>query len=137
MSLIMAIIKEIESLRPRELFSYTKVARLTARHLPPIREIIQNFALIIAKELVASIDSNRHNANLGDKYSLYFNFLRDKIKEYDIKPRYTYNMDKKGCLISIISRLKRVFSRRIWEKKEVKDIKAGKHGVHITSSPSG
>ncbi|KAF1967778.1 hypothetical protein BU23DRAFT_482446, partial [Bimuria novae-zelandiae CBS 107.79] len=42
------------------------------------------------------------------------------IKEYDIKPRYTYNIDEKGCLISIISRLKRVFSRRMWEKKEVR-----------------
>ncbi|KAF1978757.1 hypothetical protein BU23DRAFT_449144 [Bimuria novae-zelandiae CBS 107.79] len=57
------------------------------------------------------MDSNRYNANLGDKYSLYFNFLRNKIKEYDIKPRYTYNIDKKGCLIGIISRSKRVFSR--------------------------
>ncbi|KAF1977775.1 hypothetical protein BU23DRAFT_564642 [Bimuria novae-zelandiae CBS 107.79] len=120
MSLITAIIKEIESLRPGELFSYTKVARLTARHLPPIRKIIQNFALIIAKELVASIDSNYYNADLGDKYSLYFNFLRDKIKEYDIKPYYTYNIDKKSCLIGIVSRLKRVFSRRMWEKKEVR-----------------
>ncbi|KAF1964915.1 hypothetical protein BU23DRAFT_491156, partial [Bimuria novae-zelandiae CBS 107.79] len=66
------------------------------------------------------IDSNRHNANLGNKYSLYFNFLRDKIKEYNIKSYYTYNMDEKGCLISIISRLKRVFSRQMWEKKKVR-----------------
>ncbi|KAF1969762.1 hypothetical protein BU23DRAFT_475999, partial [Bimuria novae-zelandiae CBS 107.79] len=57
------------------------------------------------------IDSNYYNANLGNKYSLYFNFLRNKIKEYNIKSCYTYNIDKKGCLISIISRLKRVFSR--------------------------
>ncbi|KAF1966701.1 hypothetical protein BU23DRAFT_485748 [Bimuria novae-zelandiae CBS 107.79] len=57
------------------------------------------------------MDSNYYNANLGNKYSLYFNFLRNKIKEYNIEPCYIYNMDKKGCLIGIISRLKRVFSR--------------------------
>jgi len=163
--------------------------------------MIRNFASIIAKEPVseswvtrfinrhsihlisrwaAGMDSNRHNADSGDKYSLYFEFLRDKIKEYDIEPRHTYNMDEKGCLIGIVGRSKRVFSRRMWEKKEVRaslqdgshewitilacvcadgaalppsliyqatnkaiqsswveDIKAGKHGVHITSSPSG
>lgn len=89
-------------------------------------------------------------------------------------------MDEKGFLIGIISRSKRVFSRRMWENKEVKaslqdgsrewitllacvcadgsalppsliyqstnrdiqsswvkDIKAGKHSVHVSSSPSG
>ncbi|KAF1977748.1 hypothetical protein BU23DRAFT_451455, partial [Bimuria novae-zelandiae CBS 107.79] len=59
------------------------------------------------------IDSNRHNANLSNKYSLYFNFLCNKIKKYNIKPYYIYNIDKKGCLISIVSKLKKVFSRQI------------------------
>ncbi|KAF1965371.1 hypothetical protein BU23DRAFT_489819, partial [Bimuria novae-zelandiae CBS 107.79] len=66
------------------------------------------------------IDSNCHQANLGDKYSLYFNILGDKIKEYGIEPRHTYNIDEKGFLIGIISQSKRVFSRRMWEKKEVR-----------------
>jgi hypothetical protein len=29
-------------------------------------------------------------------------------------------MDKKGFLIGIVGRLKRIFSRRMWEKKEVR-----------------
>ena len=103
--------------------------------------MIQNFASTIAKELVseswvtrfinrhsihlisrwaASMDSNRHQADSGSKYSLYFNLLGDKIKEYDIEPRHTYNMDEKGFLIGVIGRSKRVFSRRMWEKKEVR-----------------
>ncbi|KAF1972558.1 hypothetical protein BU23DRAFT_467686 [Bimuria novae-zelandiae CBS 107.79] len=92
-----------------ELIKYIK--GLIARYLLPIRKIIRNFALIIAKKLAASINSNYYNANLGNKYSLYFNFLRNKIKEYNIKPCYIYNIDEKGCLISIVSRLKWVFSR--------------------------
>ncbi|KAF1968714.1 hypothetical protein BU23DRAFT_479497, partial [Bimuria novae-zelandiae CBS 107.79] len=53
-----------------------------------------------------SIDINYYNANLSNKYSLYFNVLRNKIKEYNIKPYYIYNIDKKDYLISIISKLK-------------------------------
>jgi hypothetical protein len=163
--------------------------------------MIQNFASTIAREPVseswvtrfinqhsihlisrwaASMDSNRHQADSGDKYSLYFDLLGDKIKEYDIEPRHTYNMDEKGFLIGVIGRSKRVFSRHMWENKEVtaslqdgsrewisllacvcadgsalppsliyqaankgiqsswvEDIKAGEHGVHVSSSPSG
>ena len=89
-------------------------------------------------------------------------------------------MDEKGFLIGVLNRSKRVFSRRMWEQKEVKaalqdgsrawitllacicadgsalppgliyeaankaiqsdwveDIKAGKHNVFVSSSPSG
>jgi len=182
-----------------ELVKY--IEGLTARHLPPTREMVRNFASAIAKEpvsdswvtrfinhhsihlisqWVAGMDSNRHQADSGDKYSLYFDILRDKIEKYKIEPRHTYNMDEKGFLIGVIGRSKRVFSRRMWEKKEVRaafqdgsrewitllacvcadgsalppgliyeaaskaiqsswveDIKAGKHSVHVSSSPSG
>ena len=36
-----------------------------------------------------------------------------------MQPSCTYNIDKKGFLVSITGRSKRVFSRRMWEKKEV------------------
>ena len=122
----------------QELVQYIK--GLTERHLPPTREMIRNFASTIAKEPVseswvdrfinrynihlisrwtAGMDSNRHNTNSEDKYRLYFNYLHGKINKYQIDPRYTYNMDEKGFLIGIISRLKRIFSRQMWEKKEV------------------
>ena len=181
-----------------ELVQYIK--GLAERHLPPTREMIRNFASTIAKEPVseswvtrfinrhsihlisqwtAGIDSNRHNADSEDKYRLYFNYLHGKIDQYQIKPRHTYDMDEKGFLIGSIGRSKRIFSRRMWEKKEVRaplqdgnrawitvlacicadgsalppsliyeaankgiqsawveDIKAGRHEVFITSSPS-
>jgi hypothetical protein len=182
-----------------ELVQYIK--GLTERHLPPTREMIRNFASTIAKEPVseswvtrfinrhsihlishwtAGMDSNRHNADSEDKYRLHFEYLHGKIDQYQIDPRHSYNIDEKGFLIGIIGRSKRIFSRRMWEKKEVtaslqdgnrawitllacicadgsalppsliyeaankgiqsawvEDIKAGKHDVFITSSPSG
>ena len=182
-----------------ELVQYIK--GLTERHLPPTREMVRNFASTMAKEPVseswvtrfihrhsvhlisrwtAGMDSNRHKADSEDKYRLYFDYLHGKINQYQIDACHSYNMDEKGFLIGIIGRSKRIFSRRMWEKKEitaslqdgnrawimllacicadgsalppsliyeaankgiqsawVEDIKAGKHDVFITSSPSG
>jgi hypothetical protein len=126
------------------------------------------------------MDSNRHNAESGYKYKLYFELLQQKITQYNIKPEHTYNIDEKGFAIGVLGRTKRVFSRRQYEKKEVRqarqdgsrewvsllaaicadgtalppgiifasknstiqcrwvaDIQAGKHSIHVASSPSG
>ncbi|KAF1999363.1 hypothetical protein P154DRAFT_554831 [Amniculicola lignicola CBS 123094] len=120
---IQAVIDDIESLPPGETLLYTKTAAkygitLTERHIPPTREIVQNFASVIAKEPVSKSwvtrFINRHSIHLiladsGDKYCLYFDLLHSKINQYQIDPRYTYNMDEKGFLISVIGRLKRIF----------------------------
>ena len=74
----------------------TYIGELTARHIPPTREMIQNFASSVAKERVSEswvtrfinnysihliskystgIDANHHNANSYQKYKLYFNLL--------------------------------------------------------------
>lgn len=66
------------------------------------------------------MDSNRYKADSEDKYRLYFHLLHDKINQYQIDPRHTYNIDEKGFLIGIVGRSKRIFSRRMWEKKEVR-----------------
>ena len=66
------------------------------------------------------MDSNRHNANSYAKYKLYFNLLQRKIAEYKVDAEHTYNMDEKGFMIGITTRTKHVFSRRMWEKGEVK-----------------
>ncbi|RYN63441.1 hypothetical protein AA0117_g12781 [Alternaria alternata] len=84
----------------QELVRYTET--LTERRIPPTREMIRNFASTIAKEPVSeswvtrfinphsvhlvsrwatSMDRNRHQADSGAKYSLYFNLLRDKISQ--------------------------------------------------------
>ena len=122
-----------------ELVGY--IEELTARHIPPTREMIANFASAVAQEPVSeswvtrfinkysinlisqyltSMDANRHNADLYIKYELYFNLLERKIIKYKVNPKHTYNMDEKGFLIGVTLRTKHVFSRRMWEKKEVK-----------------
>ena len=122
-----------------DLLKYIK--RLTARHLPPTRTMVQNFASTVAQGRVSeswvtrflhrhqdqltsqwtsAMDSNRHNAESGYKYKLYFDLLQQKITEYNIEPAHTYNMDEKGFAIGVLGRTKRIFSRRQYEKKEVR-----------------
>ena len=121
-----------------ELVKY--IEELTARHVPPTREIIGNFASLIATEPVSEswitsfvnrhsihlvsqystgIDANRHNADSYTKYKLYFDLLQAKIAKFKVDAEHTYNMDEKGFMIGVTSRTKHVFSRRMWEKKEV------------------
>jgi hypothetical protein len=67
------------------------------------------------------MDANCYNADSFVKYKLYFNSLQAKIAEYDVEVENTYNMDEKGFMISTTTRTKHVFSRRMWEKKEVRE----------------
>jgi hypothetical protein len=129
--------RKLDEQQEQELVRY--IARLARQCLPPTRALIQNFASDVAKSPVseswvtrfigrhsihliskwtAGMDNNRHQADSGAKYSLYFDLLGDKITHYGIEPRYTYNMDQKGFLIGITGRSKRIFSRRMWERKE-------------------
>ena len=78
----------------KELIKY--IEELTARHIPPTREMIANFASAVAQEPVSEswvtrfiirysihlisqystgMDSDRHNADSYVKYELYFNLL--------------------------------------------------------------
>jgi hypothetical protein len=103
--------------------------------------MIQNFAASIARtsvsmtwvdqfikrnssELIScwtvGIDASRHNADSRAKYSLYFDLLQQKISEYSIESRHTYNMDEKGFLLGITTRSKRIFSRQLYKSKEVR-----------------
>ena len=114
---------------------------LSARRLPPTRVMVQNFASKVAQnpcseswvtrflhryrdrvilQWTTGMDSNRHNAESGYKYKLYFDLLQQKITEYDIEPAHTYNIDEKGFAIGLLGRTKRIFSRRQYEKKEVR-----------------
>jgi hypothetical protein len=58
------------------------------------------------------LDRNCYQANSGFKYKLYFDLLHQKIEEYNVEPRNTYNIDEKGFLIGVTSRSKQVFTRR-------------------------
>jgi hypothetical protein len=122
-----------------ELVKY--IEELTARHIPPTREMIRNFASSVAQKPVSEswvtrfinkysihlisqystgMDANRHNADSYTKYKLYFDLLQAKIAKYNVDAEHTYNMDEKGFMIGVTTGTKHVFSRRMWEKKEVK-----------------
>jgi hypothetical protein len=115
---------------------------LTKRGLAPTRTMIRTFASEIAPTPVSEswvtrflernsdqltsqwttgIDAQRHKADSKLKYQLYFDLLHDKMKEHDVQPQHTYNIDEKGFMIGITGRSKRVFSKRQWERKEVRD----------------
>lgn len=102
--------------------------------------MIRNFASTIAKGLVSEswvtrfvnkhkdqltsqwttgMDANRHEADSGDKYRQYLELLQLKIAKYNIKPEHTYNMDEKGFMIGVVGRSTRIFSKRMYERKQV------------------
>jgi hypothetical protein len=121
-----------------ELVGY--IEGLTKRGSPPTREMIQNFASVVAKWEVSDawvtrflgrndafltsrwtvgIDRTRHIADNEERYRLYFGLLHHKMRQYEILPENTYNMDEKGFFVGITSRSKRVFSKASYSRKEV------------------
>jgi hypothetical protein len=73
-----------------------------------------HFLKMYNKELISCyitrINSSHKRADSAYKYALYFELMARKIKEYGIEPRDMYNMDKKGFLIGVLSKGKRIFS---------------------------
>lgn len=65
------------------------------------------------------MDRVRHQADSESKYKDYFTFVHRQMDRYGIEPRHTYNMDEKGILMGKINRSKRIFSRKVWERKQV------------------
>ena len=119
------------------------IDRLCARGLPPSKHMVRNFAQEICRkevgtewvsrflrrhqvELVSKwtmgLDHNRARADSAFKYTLYFELLRKKLEQYEVEPQNIYNMDEKGFLIGILSKMKRIFSRRRYEAGEIKQI---------------
>jgi hypothetical protein len=134
--------QNLQALHPQqeqELLRY--IERLTRQGLPPTRPMIRRFASDIAKkelgrgwvdrftqryqvDLIShwatGIDRSRHQADSEIKYSLYFELLNSKLSQYYIEPRNTYNMDEKGFMLGVLTRSKRVFSRRLYEEGKLK-----------------
>lgn len=121
----------------QQLLQYIK--QLTIRGLQPTRSMMRNFASQIAQrevgehwvdrfvhrypdELISKwttgIDNSRHKADSGKKYSLYFDLLREKIDQYHVEARHTYNMDEKGFMIGVIGRSKGILSRAWYERRK-------------------
>ncbi|KNG48587.1 pogo transposable [Stemphylium lycopersici] len=116
-----------------ELVKY--INTLVSRGLPPSKPMIRNFASQIAQKDVgknwadrfvrrhqidlilhwaSGLDRNRFKADSAFKYTIYFELLKRKIEQY--------NVDEKGFLISVLSKMKRVFSRSAFEEGKLRHI---------------
>ena len=114
------------------------IEELTRQYLPPTREMIQNFASAMADNPVSeswvtrflhrhsdqlspqwttTMAAERHAADSGEKYKLYFDMLQVKMEEYGIEAEHTYNMDEKGFMIGAIGRSKRIFSKSLMKDR--------------------
>ena len=129
-------------LHPRDEAELVKYIRgLTKRHLMPTRQMIINFTTPLCawepsdswvtrflhrnKEMLITawttpMESSRHRADSGAKYSKYFELLHQKVAEYDLQPENTYNMDEKGFMIGVSSRSKRVFDKLLFSQRQFK-----------------
>jgi hypothetical protein len=68
------------------------------------------------------IDTARHRADSAFKYLLYFKLLEEKIEKYKVQPCHIYNIDEKGFLIRILSKQKRIFSKRRFQEGGIKQM---------------
>jgi hypothetical protein len=49
----------------------------------------------------SGMDYERHQADSGPKYSLYFKLLDNKMKKYNTEPSHIFNMDEKGFMLGV------------------------------------
>ena len=68
------------------------------------------------------MDQARHKADSVTKYEHYFDLMARKMEQYDIKPWLMYNVDEKGLMIGVLSKMKRIFSKRLYEKGELRHV---------------
>ena len=116
---------------------------LTERGLPPTVQMVRNLAARIAgkqpgnHQTACWLAAHKNELKLGylppiniawkkaDSalyYSLYFKLLSRKIAEYNIQLENIYNMDKKGFLIGFLIKLRRIFSKKAFNKGRIKNI---------------
>lgn len=123
------------------------IGRLCERCLPPTPAIVSQIAAKLAgkepgsnwcsrfverhkdeldSRYLNSLDLQRHHADSVAKYEQYFDTVRSKMQEYDIRPEDCYNMDEKGFLMGRTHKAKRVFNKDL--KASCKLLGAGQDG---------
>ena len=120
-----------------ELVQY--IRRLTEKHCSLTRQMIINFATALCKwepfdawvtrllhrhddhllnAWTTPIERSRHEADNSERYRLYFGRLTKKVKEFEVLPRDTYNIDEKGFMIGVIGKTKRVFDKVFYKERQ-------------------
>lgn len=129
--------RKVTPQQEEELVQYT--IGLTERHSEPTRATIINFVRELAdvevsqtwvthffarhRDVLTNRYTNpmtfaRHEADSYDKYKAYFDLVEQKIAEYSIEARHTYNMDEKGFMAGVLGKQKRVFSKASWTRHQ-------------------
>jgi len=103
------------------------INELTKKGLPPSNEMLRNFAREIRgtgekpgvewparwrerhkDEIIyaytTGMDRGRFCADSAYKYKLYFELMERKLREYDVDPDMTFNMNEKGFLLGILQK---------------------------------
>ena len=87
-----------------------------------VSRFIKRHDLELVSKWTTGLDNEHSKADSAFKYTLYFELLRQKIEKFKIDRRQIYNMDEKGFLISVLVKMKRIFSRRRYEEGGVRQL---------------
>ena len=68
------------------------------------------------------LDYNHSHIDSVFKYILYFKLLKKKIKQYRVELQHIYNIDKKGFLVGILLKIKRIFSHKCYKEGLIKQL---------------
>jgi hypothetical protein len=87
--------------------------------MPRLRVFLARNGDYLTSKWTVRMDRSRHIADNKERYRLYFSLLHHKMRQYEILPENTYNMDEKGFFVDIATRSKRVFSKAAYRRREV------------------
>ena len=87
-----------------------------------ILRFLTRYDLNLILRYTVGLDKERLRADSIYKYLLYFELMRQKIEEYQVEPRYTYNMNEKGFLIEVLAKIKRIFSRLRYKEGGIRQL---------------
>ena len=108
MPLIVAIVRnfveDIVNKRPRKGQSY----RFCKRHQDTLK-----------LGYLTNIKSICKRADNKALYRYFFDLIKQKIKLYDVQTHNKYNIDKKGCILGIITKQQRIFNKDAIKKSRI------------------
>ena len=87
-----------------------------------VNRFLKRHPIDLVSKWTAGLDHERTRADSAFKYTLHFELLSRKIEEYRIEPQNMYNMDEKGFLMGVLSKMKRIFSRKRYEEGQIKQL---------------
>jgi len=87
-----------------------EISRITPRKNWVLRFIKRHKDKIKSSYLTLA-DIARKRADNSYQYKLFYELLKEKIEKYKIKVHNMYNMDKKGFLISVLNKSKRIYTK--------------------------